>query len=179
MKKTKWVYDGHRFPASIISLSARWYFRFQLSLRNVEELPFERGVIVSYETIRHWCDKVGAGFARIPDTSRTPTEGATASWSHRKRISISTALRRRRPISPTIHVCASIRQPLRTMNGCFMVRAARRSLTRFSRRRFKRTLRRRSRLHCVPEWASGRWPSIRPLTICEAGNSSGCCRTIT
>jgi putative transposase len=29
----------------------RWYFRFQLSLRDIEELLFERGVIVTYETI--------------------------------------------------------------------------------------------------------------------------------
>jgi putative transposase len=42
----------------------RWYFRFQLSLRDIEELLFERGVIVTYETIRCWCDKFGAGFAR-------------------------------------------------------------------------------------------------------------------
>src|SRR3984885_11911080 len=38
-------------------------FRFQLSLRDIEELLFERGVIVSYETIRCWCDKFGKGFA--------------------------------------------------------------------------------------------------------------------
>ncbi|NVH78592.1 IS6 family transposase, partial [Paraburkholderia sp. JPY432] len=41
----------------------RWYFRFQLSLRDIEELLFERGVVVSYETIRRWCGKFGAGFA--------------------------------------------------------------------------------------------------------------------
>jgi hypothetical protein len=35
----------------------RWYFRFQLSLRDIEELLFERGVTVSYETVRRWCDK--------------------------------------------------------------------------------------------------------------------------
>ena len=40
----------------------RWYFRFQLSLRDIEELLFERGVVVSYETIRRWCDKFGATF---------------------------------------------------------------------------------------------------------------------
>lgn len=40
----------------------RWYC-FQLSLRDIEELPFDRGVIVTYETIRCWCDKFGKGFA--------------------------------------------------------------------------------------------------------------------
>ncbi|MBF3448047.1 IS6 family transposase, partial [Burkholderia pseudomallei] len=55
--KPKALYHGHRFPAAIISQAVRWYFRFQLSLRDIEELLFERGVIVSYETIRRWCDK--------------------------------------------------------------------------------------------------------------------------
>jgi putative transposase len=40
----------------------RWYFRFALSLRDVEELLFERGVTLSYETIRR-CKKFGNGFA--------------------------------------------------------------------------------------------------------------------
>ena len=47
----------------VISQAVRWYFRFQLSLRDIEELLFERGVVVSYETIRRWCDKFGASFA--------------------------------------------------------------------------------------------------------------------
>ncbi|MGF6812928.1 hypothetical protein OKW30_008145 [Paraburkholderia sp. Clong3] len=47
MKKTKSLYHGHRFPASVISHAVRWYFRFQLSLRDIEELLFERGVVVS------------------------------------------------------------------------------------------------------------------------------------
>ncbi|MEX3860229.1 IS6 family transposase, partial [Paraburkholderia sp. BR10923] len=41
------------------SLAVRWYFRFQLGLRDIEELLFERGVVVSYETTRRWCDKFG------------------------------------------------------------------------------------------------------------------------
>ena len=63
MKKSKSLYYGHRFPAGVISCALRWYFRFQLSLRDIEELLFERGVIVTYETIRCWCDKFGVGFA--------------------------------------------------------------------------------------------------------------------
>ncbi len=55
MKKTKSLYHGHRFPAAIISCAVRWYYRFNLSLRDIEELLFERGVVVSYETIRRWC----------------------------------------------------------------------------------------------------------------------------
>lgn len=62
-KRTRSLYHGHRFPAVVISQAVRWYFRFQLSLRDIEELLFERGVVVSYEMIRRWCDKFGASFA--------------------------------------------------------------------------------------------------------------------
>ncbi|HYS66657.1 MAG TPA: IS6 family transposase [Paraburkholderia sp.] len=73
MKKTKSLYHGHRFPAVVISCAVRWYFRFQLSLRDIEELLFERGVVVSYETVRRWCDKFGAGFAhRVKVVRRKP-----------------------------------------------------------------------------------------------------------
>ncbi|WP_157379573.1 IS6 family transposase, partial [Burkholderia ubonensis] len=71
--KPKALYHGHRFPAAVISQAVRWYFRFQLSLRDIEELLFERGVIVSYETIRRWCDKFGAAFAqRVKAARRKP-----------------------------------------------------------------------------------------------------------
>lgn len=52
MTKTKSPYHGHRFPAAVISHAVRWYFRFNLSLRDIEEFLFERGIIVSYETSR-------------------------------------------------------------------------------------------------------------------------------
>jgi putative transposase len=38
MKKAKSLYHGHRFPAVVISCAVRWYFRFNLSLRDIEEL---------------------------------------------------------------------------------------------------------------------------------------------
>jgi putative transposase len=73
MKKTKSLYHGHRFPATVISHAVRWYFRIQLSLRDIEERLFERGVIVSYETIRRWCHKFGASFAhRVKAARRKP-----------------------------------------------------------------------------------------------------------
>src|SRR5579864_4217652 len=73
MKNAKSLYHGHRFPAAVISRAVRWYFRFQLSLRDVEELLSERGIIVSYETVRRWCDKFGAGFAhRVKAARRRP-----------------------------------------------------------------------------------------------------------
>ncbi len=56
-------YTGHRFPPAIISYAVWAYFRSPLSYRDVEELLAERGVIVSYETIRRWCLKFGQGYA--------------------------------------------------------------------------------------------------------------------
>ena len=76
MKKSTSLYHGHRFPPAVISCAVRWYFRFQLSLRDIEELLFERGVVVTYETIRCWCDKFGKGFARRVKAAR-PKPGNT------------------------------------------------------------------------------------------------------
>ncbi|KVC93697.1 transposase [Burkholderia ubonensis] len=50
--KTTSLYRGRRFPVATIAQAVRWYFRFQLRLSDVEELLFERGVVVSCETIR-------------------------------------------------------------------------------------------------------------------------------
>jgi putative transposase len=48
-------YKHHRFPTEIISHSVWLSFRFCLSYRDVGELLFARGVIVSYEAVRKWC----------------------------------------------------------------------------------------------------------------------------
>jgi putative transposase len=56
-------YKHHRFPAEIISHGVWLYFRFCLSYRDVEELLFARGVLVTYETIRKWCQKFGQAYA--------------------------------------------------------------------------------------------------------------------
>ncbi|WSZ64285.1 IS6 family transposase [Streptomyces canus] len=56
-------YKGHRYPVEVISHCVWLYFRFPLSLREVEELMLERGVIVSYETVRRWCRKFGQQYA--------------------------------------------------------------------------------------------------------------------
>ena len=50
---------GYRFPPEIISYAVRVYHRFCRSFRDVEDLLAERGIIVSYETIRLWCQKYG------------------------------------------------------------------------------------------------------------------------
>ena len=41
------------------------YFRFASSFRDVEEMMLQRGVVVSYETIRRWCDKFGQDSNRL------------------------------------------------------------------------------------------------------------------
>ena len=57
-------YRRHRFPPEIISHAVWLYHRFCLSFRDVEDLLAERGIIVSYETIRQWCRKFGPEYAR-------------------------------------------------------------------------------------------------------------------
>jgi putative transposase len=56
-------YKGHRYPVEVISHCVWLYFRFPLSLREVEELMLERGIVVSYETIRRWCGTFGQTYA--------------------------------------------------------------------------------------------------------------------
>jgi len=73
-------YKHHRFPAGIISHGVWLYFRFCLSYRDVEELLFARGVIVTYEAIRNWCLKFGQAYAnqlrrRCPQTWRQMASG--------------------------------------------------------------------------------------------------------
>ena len=57
-------YRRHRFPPDIISHAVWLYYRFCLSFRDVEDLLAQRGVTVTYETIRQWCAKFGATYAR-------------------------------------------------------------------------------------------------------------------
>ena len=52
-------FRGYRFPPEIITDAVSLYHRFALSHRDVEELLAERGVLVSYESIRPWCRKFG------------------------------------------------------------------------------------------------------------------------
>ncbi len=63
MRQPSPLYHRHRFPGEVISHAVWLYYRFLLSYRDVEELLAERGVAVSYETIRRWCHKFGQTFA--------------------------------------------------------------------------------------------------------------------
>jgi putative transposase len=57
------LYRRHRFPGEIISHCVWLYYRFPLSYRDIEELMAQRGVRVSYESIRQWCLKFGQTIA--------------------------------------------------------------------------------------------------------------------
>ena len=68
------IYSRHRFHPDIIRRAIWMYFRFNLSFRDVEELMIERGVDVSYETIRRWVDKFGSTYAkRMKSRSESPS----------------------------------------------------------------------------------------------------------
>ena len=56
-------YKHHRFPAEITSHGVWLCFRFCLSDRDVEELLFARGILVTYEAIRKWCRTFGQTYA--------------------------------------------------------------------------------------------------------------------
>lgn len=64
MNNTKPLYHGHRFPREIISHAVWLYHRFSLSYRDIEDLLAERGIEVSYESIRQWCNRFGPNYAR-------------------------------------------------------------------------------------------------------------------
>ena len=49
------VFAGFRFPPEVISVAVRWYLRYGLSYRDVEELLAERGVTVDHVSVYRWC----------------------------------------------------------------------------------------------------------------------------
>ncbi len=57
-------YYGYRFPSEIVNRAVWLYHRFTLSFRDIEDLLAERGIIVSYETVRQWCLKFGPEYAK-------------------------------------------------------------------------------------------------------------------
>ena len=64
MNNTKNQYKRHRFPAAIIQHAVWLYYRFNLSQRDIEDLLAKRGIEVSYESIRLWCNKFGPNYAK-------------------------------------------------------------------------------------------------------------------
>jgi len=58
------LYAGYRYPLDVIAHAVWLYLRFNLSFRDVEDLLAERGIIVTYETIRQWCLTFGPEFSK-------------------------------------------------------------------------------------------------------------------
>jgi transposase-like protein len=83
-------YARHQFPPAVIRQAVWLYLRFTLSFRDVEELLAERGLEVSYETVRRWVLKFGPAIARNlrrlrPRPSRA---GTLTRWSRPDRLSV-------------------------------------------------------------------------------------------
>ena len=57
-------YKGYRIPKTLIGYAVRLYFRYKLSLRDISELLMERGLTVSYESIRLWVKNLGPVYAQ-------------------------------------------------------------------------------------------------------------------
>jgi transposase, IS6 family len=68
------VFAGFRFPPEVITVAVRWYLRYGLSYRDVEELLAERGVTVDHVTVYLWVQRVHArvhrGGPAVPACSR-------------------------------------------------------------------------------------------------------------
>ncbi len=64
MQTSDIIFKRHRFPPQLIAHAVWLYLRFNLSLREVEEMLLERGIDVSYETVRRWIAKFGPQITR-------------------------------------------------------------------------------------------------------------------
>lgn len=82
---------GFRFPLLVIQHAVWLYARFTLSLRDVEELLAERGITVSYETVRAWVARFGPEIARGLRTRRG--RGSSGAW-HLDEVFVSIGGRR-------------------------------------------------------------------------------------
>ena len=61
---TSFVFAGFRFPREVIFLAVRWYLRYGLFYRDVEELLAERGITVDHVTIDRWVPRFTPGVHR-------------------------------------------------------------------------------------------------------------------
>ena len=64
MKLRNNPYKRHRFPPEIIQYAVWLYYRFNLSHRDIEDMLAERGIIVTRESIRLWCNKFGPHYSK-------------------------------------------------------------------------------------------------------------------
>src|SRR5947209_656058 len=86
------AFAGYRFPPAVIMIAVRWYLRYGLSYRDVEELLAERGIEVDHVTIYRWVQRFtpllidaarpcrhspGIGGSSMRQTSKSPAGGFT------------------------------------------------------------------------------------------------------
>jgi IS6 family transposase len=64
------VFAGFRFPREVIAVVVRWYLRYGLSYRDVEELLAERGVTVDHVTVYRWVQRFTPEFIEAARFSR-------------------------------------------------------------------------------------------------------------
>ena len=84
------MFAGFRFPREVISVAVRWYLRYGLSYRDVEELLAERGITVDHVTVYRWVQRFTPEFGMCaaatttsPPTSTTTTSsGRSSTTSH-------------------------------------------------------------------------------------------------
>jgi transposase-like protein len=85
-------FKRHRFPPAVIRLAVYLYFRFTLSIRDVEELLAQRGIEASREAVRCWVNKFGPTMAaslrrrKMPPTGRWHLDEAMAKIGGRRMI---------------------------------------------------------------------------------------------
>jgi hypothetical protein len=72
------AFTGYRFPPGVITLAVRWYLRFGLSYRDVEELLAERGIEVDHVTVYRWVQRFAPEFAKAARARPTHRRGALA-----------------------------------------------------------------------------------------------------
>jgi transposase, IS6 family len=68
---------GYRFPREVIAMAVRWYLRYGLSYRDIEELLAERGISVDHVTVYRWVQTFTAEFI---DAARPARHAAGDRW---------------------------------------------------------------------------------------------------
>jgi len=72
------AFAGYRFPPEVITLAVRWYLRFGLSYRDVEELLAERGIEVDHVSVYRWVQRFAPEFAEAGSGSTARHRGSVA-----------------------------------------------------------------------------------------------------
>ena len=76
------VFAGYRFPREVIAVAVRWYLRYGLSYRDVEELLAERGITVDHVTIYRWVQRSRPSSSRRPGTADMRPETGGSPMRH-------------------------------------------------------------------------------------------------